>query len=210
MPLHLQGRLMRVLKDKMQQPTEEKEAISIDTRIMAGTDRPLKELVEKGHFRLDLFYSLNVVPIKVPALRERKEDLIPQALFYLEQNNKRHGLEKVFSPEAVQLMLDYPWFGNVREMANVIERLVVTANQEVISAQEVDVVLYEKEQSSLKTVTVNGVVPLKEAVDDLEQQLVTLAMKLHGTTVKAAEALGVNQSTVVRKLKKSKDNHGGK
>ncbi|KUO78784.1 MAG: diguanylate cyclase [Desulfosporosinus sp. BRH_c37] len=204
MPLHLQGRLMRVLKDKMQQLTDEKEAISIDTRIMAGTDRPLKELVEKGHFRLDLFYSLNVVPIKVPALRERKEDLIPQALFYLEQNNKRHGLEKVFSPEAVQLMLDYPWFGNVREMANVIERLVVTANQEVISAQEVDAVLYEKDQSPLKIVTVNGVVPLKEAVDDLEQQLVTLAMRLHGTTVKAAEALGVNQSTVVRKLKKRK------
>jgi PAS domain S-box-containing protein len=204
MPLNLQGRLVRVLQDKKLQATSEKEAIFIDTRIMAGTDRPLKELVEKGIFRSDLFFSLNVVPIKVPALRERKEDLIPLILFYLGHNNKRHGFEKVFSPEAVQLLLDYPWLGNVREMVNVIERLVVTANEKVISAKEVDVVLYEKVQSPLRTVTVSGVVPLKEAIDDLEQQLVTLAMELHGTTVKAAEALGVNQSTVVRKLKKSK------
>jgi len=108
------------------------------------------------------------------------------------------------------LLLDYPWFDNAREMANVIERLVVTANQKVISAQEVDIVLYEKEQSPFKAVTVTGVVPLKEAIDDLEHQLVTLAMKLHGTTVKAAQALGVNQSTVVRKLHKSKDTNGGK
>ncbi|KGP75645.1 diguanylate cyclase [Desulfosporosinus sp. Tol-M] len=210
MPLNLQGRLVRVLQDKMLQVTGEKEISSFNTRIMAGTDRPLKELVEKGLFRSDLFYTLNVVPIKVPALRERKEDLIPLALFYLEQNNKRHGLEKVFSPEAVQMLLDYPWFGNVREMANVIERLVVTANEKVISAKEVGGVLYEKVQSPLRTVTVSEVVPLKEAIDDLEQQLVALAMELHGTTVKAAEALGVNQSTVVRKLKKSKDTFGDK
>ena len=210
MPLNLQGRLVRVLQDKMLQATGEKETTFVDPRIMAGTDRPLKELVEKGLFRSDLFYTLNVVPIKVPALRERKEDLIPLALFYLEKNNKRHGFKKIFSPEAVQLLLDYPWFDNAREMANVIERLVVTANQKVISAQEVDIVLYEKEQSPFKAVTVTGVVPLKEAIDDLEHQLVTLAMKLHGTTVKAAQALGVNQSTVVRKLHKSKDTNGGK
>lgn len=90
-----------------------------------------------------------------------------------------------------------------------IERLVVTSKEKVISGREVDGVLYEKEQPPLKTITVTGVVPLKEAIDDLEQQLVTLAMKLHRTTVKAAEALGVNQSTVVRKLQKSKHNLGG-
>ncbi|MCB8817147.1 sigma-54-dependent Fis family transcriptional regulator [Desulfosporosinus shakirovi] len=209
MPLNLQGRLVRVLQDKMLQATGEKDRKSIDIRILSGTEKPLKKLVEKGLFRSDLFYTLNIVPIKVPALRERKEDLIPLVLFNLEQNNKRHGFEKVFSPEAVQLILDYPWLGNVREMANVVERLAVTANEKVISAEEVDEVLYEKEQSPLKTVTVTGVVPLKEAIIDLEQQLLSLAMKLHGTTVKAAEALGVNQSTVVRKLQKLKNNHGG-
>ncbi|MHB8074945.1 sigma 54-interacting transcriptional regulator [Desulfosporosinus fructosivorans] len=209
MPLNLQGRLLRVLKDKMLQISGGKETVSVDTRILAGTNRPLIEFVEKGLFREDLYFSLNVVPIKVPALRERKEDLIPLVLFYLEQNNKRHEMDKVISPDAVQLLLDYPWLGNVREMENVIERLVVTARGKIISAKEVDLVLYEKEKSPLRAVTVTGVIPLKQAMDDLEQQLVTLAMEQHGTTVKAAEALGVNQSTVVRKLQKLKESNVG-
>lgn len=204
MPLKLQGRLVSVLQNKTLQVMGENSTISVDARILAGTNRPLKELVEKDLFRTDLFYALNIVPIKVPALRERKEDLIPLVLFNLEQNNKRHGDEKVLSPESVQLLLDHSWPGNLREMANLIERLVVTSNSKVISVREVEGVLYEKEQGPRKSVTVTGVVPLKEAIDDLEKQLVTLAMKIHGTTVKAAEALGVNQSTVVRKLQKSK------
>jgi len=208
MPLNLQGRLVRIIQEKKSQTTDEKVSICIDTRILAGTDRPLKELVEKDLFLSDLFYALNVVPIKVPPLRERKEDLIPLVLYNLEQNNQRHGFEKAFSPEAIQLLLDYPWPGNVREMTNVIERLAVTTNEKVISYREVDRVLYEKEHKPLSTVTVTQVVPIKEAIDDLEHQLVTLAMKQHGTTVKAAEALGVNQSTVVRKLKKLKDTNG--
>jgi PAS domain S-box-containing protein len=204
LPLNLQGRLLRVLQDKLLLVSGGKETVS-DIRVLAGTNRPLIQLVEKGLFREDLYFSLNVVPIKVPALRDRREDLIPLVLFLLEQNNKRHGVDKVISPDAVQLLLDYPWPGNIREMANIIERLVVTANEKVISAKEVDPVLYEREKSPLRSVTVTGVIPLKEAMDDLEQQLVTLAMEQHGTTVKAAEALGVNQSTVVRKLQKLKD-----
>lgn len=204
-PLNLQGRLSRILQDKLLQVSGGKETVPIDIRILAGTDRPLIELVEKGLFREDLYFSLNVVPITVPALRERKEDLIPLVLFYLEQNKKRHGIEKIISPDAVQLLLDYSWPGNVREMANVIERLVVTARGTTISDNEVGLVLYEKDKNPLRSVTVTGVIPLKEAMDDLEQQLVTLAMKQYGTTVKAAEALGVNQSTVVRKLQKLKE-----
>ncbi len=209
LPLNLQGRLLRVLQDKMLQVSGGEETVSVDIRILAGTNRPLIELVEKGLFREDLYFSLNVVPVKVPALRERKEDLIPLVLFYLEQNNKRHGIEKVISPDAIQLLLDYPWLGNIREVANVIERLVVTAHGKSISAKEVDLVLYEKVKNPLRSVTVTSVIPLKGAMDDLEQQLVTLAMKQHGTTVKAAEALGVNQSTVVRKLQKLKDFKAG-
>lgn len=204
LPLNLQGRLLGVLQDRVLQVSGGNETVSVDSRILTGTTRPLLEFVEKGLFREDLYYSLNVVPIKIPALRERKEDLIPLALFYLEQNNKRHGIERVISPDAVQHLLDYPWLGNVREMANVIERLVVTARGKIISAKEVDLVLYDEEKSPLRLVTVTGVIPLKEAMDDLEKQLVTLAMEQHGTTVKAAEALGVNQSTVVRKLQKLK------
>ncbi|AFM40818.1 PAS domain S-box [Desulfosporosinus acidiphilus SJ4] len=205
-PLNLQGRLLRVLQDKVLQTSDGNEAVA-DLRIVAGTHRPLIELVEKGLFREDLYFSLNVVPINVPPLRERKEDLIPLITYYLERNKKRHDLEKAIAPEGIQQLLNYSWPGNVREMANVLERLVVTAQGKTISGKEVKTVLYEKEKN-LRAVTVSDVVPLKEAIDDLEQQLVTLAMELHGTTVKAAEALGVNQSTVVRKLQKIKDPKG--
>lgn len=205
MPLNLQGKLLRVVEDKMLQVSGGKETVPVDIRILAGTNRPLIELVERGLFREDLYFGLNVVPIKVPALRERKEDLIPLVLFYLEQNNKRHGVEKVISPDAVLLMLDYSWLGNIREMANVIERLVVTAYGKIITAKEVDLILYKKGKSLLSSISVTGVIPLKKAMVDLEQQLVKLAMEQYGTTVKAAEALGVNQSTVVRKLQKLKE-----
>ncbi|EHQ88220.1 sigma-54-dependent Fis family transcriptional regulator [Desulfosporosinus youngiae] len=204
MPLNLQSRLLRILQDKTIRIPGEREIVSVDVRIIASTIRPLKDLVEKCLFRADLYFSLNVVPIKVPVLRERKEDLIPLVHFYLEKNNKRHGLEKVFSPKAFQLFLNYPWPGNIREMANLIERLVVTSNQKIISAREVDLVLYQKEQSPLSSVTVAGVIPLRKAIDELEEKLIRLAMKQYGTTVRAAEALEVNQSTVVRKLKKLK------
>lgn len=205
-PLTLQGRLLQLLQEKRIQVSGGKDYISVDVRIMASSERPLREFMEKRLFREDLFFSLNVVPIRVPALRERKEDIIPLILYHLERHTKRHGMEKVFSPEAIQLFLNYPWLGNVREMSNVIERLIVTSNAKLISAREVDLVLYEKEQSPLRSITVSGVIPLKEAIDDLEQQLVSLAMNQYRTTVRAAEALGVNQSTVVRKLKKFKDN----
>lgn len=208
MPPDLQGRLVQALHAKTLQALDGEEIVPVDARIMAGADRPLKELVDSGHFRSDLFYSLNVAPIKVPALRERKEDLIPLAFFYLERNNKRYGVKRTLSSEAVRLLLEYPWYGNIRELANVLERLVVTANEEVISAAEVEAVLFEETDNQPRTVTVTRVAPLKEAIADVERQLVALAMKTHGTTVKAAEALGVNQSTVVRKLKKTRDSNG--
>ncbi len=204
MSLSLQARLIKALQDKVYRSPSGKENLTLTIRIMAGTTKSLIELVEQGLFREELFFSLNVVPIKVPALRERKEDVIPLVYYYLDKNNKRYGIKKDFSPDAVQLLLNYQWPGNVRELVNLVERLTVTANGKLISAKEVNVVLNEKEHFPLRPVTVTSVIPLKEAMDDLEQQLVTLAMEQHGTTVRAAEALGVNQSTVVRKLKKLK------
>ena len=200
----LQARLLSALQDKVFRAPNGEENLTLNIRIMAGTTRPLIELVEQGIFQEELFFSLNVVPIKVPALRERKEDIVPLVYYYLDKNNKRYGIKKDFSPDAVQLLLHHQWPGNVRELVNLVERLAVTANGKLISAKEVNEVFNEKEHSSLRSVTVTSVVPLKEAMNDLEQQLVTLAMEQHGTTVRAAEALGVNQSTVVRKLKKLK------
>lgn len=205
MPLSLQSKLLRVMQDKEFVPDEGQQALAADVRIIVSTGKPLKELVDKGTFREDLFFRLNVVPIKIPALRERREDIIPLIHFFLKQNNKRYSLEKELASDSVELMLAYSWPGNVREMANIIERLVVTAEGKVIKAKEVNFVLFERAQDPERMVSVAGVIPLKTAIDEVEHQLVSLAMEKYGTTVKAAEALGVNQSTVVRKLKKLKE-----
>lgn len=201
----IQAKLLRVFQDKEVMPLGGRQAVPVDVRVIATTQLPLNEQVNKGSFREELFFHLNVVPIKVPPLRERREDVVPLLHYYLNHYNSRYSLQKEFSPEAVNYLINYEWLGNVREVANVVERLVVTAKGKVITTEEVDMAIFMKEPETGRTVTVSGIIPLKDAIEEVEQLLVNLAMAKYRTTVKAAEALGVNQSTVVRKLKKRKD-----
>jgi len=203
-PLRLQMRLLRLLKDQ-ETAYDSQESERWDVRLIVTSDRSLKELVDTGLFLEELFFTLNVVPIMIPPLRERKEDILPLLNRYIAENNKRYNLDKELSPEAVKLLLNYKWPGNLREMTNILERLVVTAKTKFIHGEEVATALNQREQVHARPVSVSGVIPLKAAIDELEQQLVTMAMEQCGTTVKAAEALGVNQSTVVRKLQKLKE-----
>lgn len=205
LPAAIQAKLLRVLQDKAVVPLGGEQPVQVDVRIIAAGNRPLKELVDQGSFREELFFHLNVVPIKVPPLKERKADILPLLHHYLAQYNQRYNLSKELSPEAVSVLLNYDWPGNVRELANVLERLAVTAKGKLITDDEATTALYQKEQGPPRIVTVSGIIPLKEAIDEVEQLLVTMAMERYGTTVKAAEALGVNQSTVARKLKKVKE-----
>ncbi|MDT3701313.1 MAG: sigma 54-interacting transcriptional regulator [Thermincola sp.] len=204
--LALQAKLLRVLQDKEVMPLGGRQAVPVNVRIIAATLDPLTELVKRGTFKEELFFHLNVVPIKIPPLRERNEDVLSLLQYYLADYNNRYSLDKELSPETVTFLLNYEWPGNVRELANVVERLVVTAKGKLITLEEVGAVLGRQEPEHGKTITVAGILPLKEAVDEVEQILVTMAMTCYGTTIKAAEALGVNQSTVVRKLQKIKDN----
>lgn len=204
--LALQAKLLRVLQDKEVMPLGGRQAVPVNVRIIAATLDPLTELVKRGTFKEELFFHLNVVPIKIPPIRERNEDVLSLLKYYLADYNNRYSLDKELSPETVTFLLNYKWPGNVRELANVVERLVVTAKGKLITLEEVGAVLGRQEPEHGKTITVSGILPLKEAVDEVEQILVTMAMTCYGTTIKAAEALGVNQSTVVRKLQKIKDN----
>jgi PAS domain S-box-containing protein len=204
LPPALQVKLLRALQDKVIVPLGGQQPVKIDTRIIAACNRPLKELVNEGSFREELFFHLNVVPIRVPALKERKSDILPLLDYYLAQYNQRYNFTKELSPGAVSLLLNYDWPGNVRELDNVVERLLVTAQDKIITVKEVENAIHQKEQQLTQLVTVAGIIPLKTAIEELEQTLVTMAMEKYGTTVKAAKALGVNQSTVARKLKKGK------
>ncbi len=202
----VQAKLLRVLQAKEVMPLGGRQTVPVDVRVIASTQIPLNELVKQGNFSEELFFHLNVVPIRIPPIRERREDVLPLLHYYLENYNNRYNLDKEFSPEAVHVLLNYEWPGNVREVANVVERLVVTAKGKLITNEEVGAAISSKEPGPGKAITVSGIIPLKEAIDEVEEILVTMAMSRYNTTVKAAEALGVNQSTVVRKLQKIKDN----
>jgi PAS domain S-box-containing protein len=206
LPLMLQVKLLRVLQEKEITRVGGVKPRKIDVRIIAATNRDLKELVEKGSFRKDLYYRLNVVPIHVPPLRERVED-IPLLLGMFQQRfSQQYGIEKLFSPEAVQALIHYRWPGNVRELGNVVERLIVMTAGPTIEWKDVKVVLEEEatgDESSF--VYVNGIMPLKEAVDEVEKQLLTKALRLYKNTRRTAEILKVDQSTIVRKLKKFRE-----
>ncbi len=125
MPLSLQPKILRVLQEKEIERIGGEKTIKVDVRIIAATNRDLKKLVDEGKFREDLYYRLNVIPIYIPSLRERKEDIPLLVEYFLDMYNKKHKKNVRISPEAIKVMIDYEWSGNVRELENLIERLVI-------------------------------------------------------------------------------------
>lgn len=198
MPMSLQVKLLRVLQEDEVVPIGSVTPIPIDVQIVAATNKDLKKLVEDGSFREDLYYRINVIPIHVPPLGERPEDIPLLAYHTLEKLNHRYDKNCYLSPEALNLLESYSWPGNIRELQNLIERLFVTADEEVITAELVEHFL-SHETVHKPFPLINGIVPLKQAKEEIEEQLIILAMKKHKTTIKAAEALGISQSAVSRK-----------
>lgn len=137
LPLNLQVKLLNVIQDKTLQRVGGTESISIDTRIIAATNRDLYSMVQEGNFRMDLYYRLKVVHIVIPPLRERKEDLVPLINLFLEKLNKKYNYKKIISSKAMKLLLDYDWPGNVRELENEIKRLVVISQNDLIDVENI-------------------------------------------------------------------------
>jgi transcriptional regulator with PAS, ATPase and Fis domain len=201
LPSRLQVKLLRVLQEKEVTPVGSTKAIPVDVQIVAATNRNLEKMVAEGTFREDLFYRINVIPIRVPPLRERMEDIPLLAFHFVQQLNDKYNKHYYLSPEAVNMLEVYDWPGNVRELQNFIERLVVTSEEEVIEAEFVNQSLKFGEAKQAKPI-ITGILPLQEARDQLEEQLIELAMKKYKTTTKAAKALEISQSAVSRKYQK--------
>lgn len=200
LPYNLQVKLLQVLQEKYIIRIGGIKPVQINTRIIAATNRDLEDMVERGKFRRDLFYRLNVVPILVPSLRDRKDDIIPLATHFLEQFNAKYGAGKKIGREVLEAFLGYNWPGNIRELVNLIERLVVTSDKKYIELADIPGFLRDQPVSR----SLDGLPNLQEAVDQLEKEILQKAYKLYNNSYKMAEALGVNQSTVIRKLKKHK------
>ncbi|WP_291216384.1 sigma-54-dependent Fis family transcriptional regulator [Hydrogenophaga sp.] len=201
MPLDLQVKLLTVLQDRAVTRVGDTRAIPVDVRVVAATNRNLKEMVSQKTFRSDLYYRLNVVPIHVPSLMERREDILPLVHHFVSEFCRQYGLERRISERVMRKLHDHSWPGNVRELKNVVERLVVTSPSPLIGLQDLEGVL---EPQSVGT---DGKVLLRERLEKYEQAIVEEALRKHGNTRSAATALGISQSSVVRKVKLTEKRH---
>lgn len=202
-PLHLQVKLLRVLQDREILRLGGKKPINVDIRIIAATNRDLKVMVKEKEFREDLYYRLNVVPIYIPPLRDRRQDIKPLIEHFLNKFNERYGWQKVIADEALDYLINYDWPGNVRELENIIERMIVTTRNSVIQVADLpnDVVVktlkptvssWAKNQS------------FKDIMNSYEREVLrNLLLKSNIQSVQElADILQIDASTVRRKLKK--------
>lgn len=200
LPLSLQVKLLQAVQDKTITRIGGNKAIPIDIRIITATHRNLAELIKTGDFREDLYYRLNVVPIHLPPLRERVEDIPVLITYFLDNYNEQYGKNKKITIEAIQKLSLNKWYGNIRELQNQIEQLVVLTEGEVINVNN----LPNSSLSDDKLTKDRQVIlpfDLKEAISQLEKKYIKYAMNITESTRKTAKLLNVSQSTVVRRLK---------
>lgn len=215
LPLNLQVKLLRVIQEKTFERVGDTKQIRVDVRIIAATNKDLEEEVKKGRFREDLYYRLNVIPIYVPPLRERREDIPLLVEYFLEKFNREKGLSiKGIEKEVVDALVEYSWPGNVRELENIIERMMVLAEGDVItlddlpekikggSGREEKRELDKEDMLSIINLPEEGI-NLKEFLDKIEEKLILQALERTGNVKeRAARLLGLNRTTLVEKLKR--------
>ena len=194
--LPLQVKLLKVIEESRFIPVGGLELKEVDVRIITATHHDLRTMVAEGRFRADLYYRLNVVPIHIPALRERPEEIQPLLDFYLAEFNQRYGRLLSWELEALDALTDYAWPGNIRELINLVERLVVTCSGERIELCDLP------EEMRVARSDVDDLLPLRKQVENLERRLIRRALMQHKTTREAAKVLGMSQATLVQKMKR--------
>lgn len=193
LPLSLQVKLLRSIQDRKIFRVGGTKPISINVRIITATNKDLLAMIKDKAFREDLYYRLMVIPIHIPPLRERKEDIPLLVFHFIDEFNHHFGFKKAILPQAMDCLLDYSWPGNVRELRNVIERIVVISPGSEITLNDLPDIIRSK-----KFLPETGT-RLKEAMMETEKYLLSEAYKKHGSWQKVAEILGVNLSTLYRK-----------
>lgn len=199
LPISLQVKLLGVLQDFQFTRVGGVQSIHMNSRVIAATSRELEKMIAEGKFRKDLYYRLNVVSLKIPALSERREDIFPLAGHFLKKFNARYKVYNTLSPQVVNLFEKYGWPGNVREMENLVERLVVLAPNAQITAD----MLPEYLQNKVKTenCSVEGQ-SLDDIINEVERQLFEKLLDKGYSTYRIADEFGISQATAVRKINK--------
>lgn len=205
-PLHLQVKLLRALQQREIIRVGGTHTIKIDVRIISISNKELSHLVKNGNFREDLYYRLNVVPIHVPALRERREDIPHLVRHFMGVFNERYSMKKTIDSEAIESLTIYEWPGNIRELENLVERLIVTSNHDEIGRSHLPSYIFRVEENAHydagQPVSVNRIVPLKSAVESVEKILLEKTFAIADSCHKVASILEVDASTISRKANK--------
>ena len=202
LPLEMQVKLLRGLQEGEIIRIGGSKPISVDVRIIAATNRDLWEMTEEGTFRQDLYYRLNVINIEVPPLRQRRDDIIPLVMHMLERFNQKYGKHKEIPIELGKVLRELPWRGNVRELENLIENLVVLCPEDVLTPEHLPV-RYQRGQNPASQVEIRGILPMKDMVRRAERQLIANAQAQYSSMQEVARALGVDVSTISRKLSRN-------
>ena len=199
-PSSVQVKLLRVLEERQIERVGASKTITVDVRIIAATNQDLEKLIKENKFREDLYWRLNVVKIEVPPLRERKED-IPLLVHYFIKESSKANKKKIegVSSKALAILQNCDWYGNVRELKNVIESMVVFSRKEILGVKELPsyVKKFDIGETAEETINIKGDMPL----DEIEKVVINYALKkARGKKSKAAEILGINRRTLYRKL----------
>jgi PAS domain S-box-containing protein len=225
LPLHLQVKLLRVLQEQEFTRVGGVKPVKVNVRIIAATNRNLKKMVADGNFREDLYYRIYVVPLEIPPLRKRKEDIQPLLAFYLETFNRKYQMSKRLSNKTIEVLQSYEWPGNVRELANFIERLMVISPTNEIYPEHLQDLLgltpmfseqvHELEKSDEEVATAAHLqhesnisldrlkkLGFQAVVEQFEREILTAAYKQYGSSYEVAKALKMSQSTAIRKAYK--------
>ena len=210
LPLELQGKFLRVLQDGEFIRLGGTNVIKVNVRIIAASNNDISLMVEEKKFRADLYYRLNVVSMVIPPLRERDEDIPLLADYFLGQLNEKYNTKKVMSPQLLKRFIDYKWPGNVRQLKNMVERLVLVSSGEVLGENEFRMLTNSKtEKCKSENVSLpmsqddeEQIPLLKDALEEREKELVLCAYKKYKNIRRTGEILGISHTSVLNKLKK--------
>ncbi len=195
----VQAKMLRVLEEQRFEPVGSNTPVSVDVRIISATNKPLDGLIENGNFRSDLFYRLNVIPFQVPPLRERREDIPVLVEHFNQKFSSEYGKRpKQFSRDAIEAFQEYQWFGNVRELKNTIERIVIMTAKEKIAADDLP-----EMETSPEAMPVSFRFPsFKEATDAYQREFIIHKLsEFEGNVSKAADEMGVDRSHLYRRMR---------
>ncbi|MDR2487589.1 MAG: sigma 54-interacting transcriptional regulator [Clostridiales Family XIII bacterium] len=206
LPLNMQSKLLRVLESGEVTRLGDTQARTVNVRLIAATNRDLQELIAHKLFRSDLYFRINVIPINIPSLRSRTDDIIPLAEGILAELNKKYDMQKRFTPQARMAFLEYDWPGNVRELRNVVERMVVTGIGNDLTLEEQFLEPSHRAAQGRAPQQPSAlppyVGPLKTFLAGAEEDYIRMALKTTGGKVaEAAKMLGIHRSVLYKKLK---------